>query len=143
MASFQGLWSVRRRSDEASFRREPAKLLPRIAFACACTCFTALRCCFDKVDHIGYLKREKEEDLVTALQWCDLNLPAGSYYADWTPFDHPQLGLVEIGGWRYKFVVRLLLTRNCTGTARLTALTGFGSCGVCAVAESTAVSSRS
>lgn len=42
---------------------------------------------------------------MTALQWCDENLPSGSYYADWTPFEHPQLGTVEIGGWRYKFVV--------------------------------------
>lgn len=98
-----------------------------------------------QVDHIGYLKREKEEDLVTALKWCDENLPAGSFYADWTPFDHPQLGPVEIGGWRYKFVVRIFsrATTFVRGpSSRLEDLTGW-SCGTCAVAESTAVSSRS
>jgi murein tripeptide amidase MpaA len=28
----------------------------------------------------------------------------GKYFVDWEPFDHPQLGKVEIGGWRRKFV---------------------------------------
>ncbi len=27
----------------------------------------------------------------------------GRYFADWTPYEHPQLGAVEIGGWRSKF----------------------------------------
>lgn len=27
----------------------------------------------------------------------------GRYFVDWTPFEHPQLGAVEIGGWRAKF----------------------------------------
>jgi hypothetical protein len=27
----------------------------------------------------------------------------GAYFSDWTPFDHPQLGRVEIGGWHAKF----------------------------------------
>ena len=27
----------------------------------------------------------------------------GRYFSDWTAFDHPQLGAVEIGGWRSKF----------------------------------------
>ena len=27
----------------------------------------------------------------------------GRYFADWTPFEHPQLGAVEIGGWHSKF----------------------------------------
>lgn len=80
------------------------------AHACVLV-FNTPRCVSGQVDHISYLKREKEEDLVTALQWCDENLPAGSFYAEWTPFDHPQLGPVEIGGWRYKFVVRIF-TRN-------------------------------
>jgi hypothetical protein len=32
------------------------------------------------------------------LQWQDTEKD-GRYYMDWTPFDHPQLGAVEIGGW--------------------------------------------
>ena len=43
------------------------------------------------VDHIGYMKHTKEEDIVQALTWCDDNLPAGSYFQEWTPFDHPQV----------------------------------------------------
>jgi hypothetical protein len=27
----------------------------------------------------------------------------GAYFADWTAYDHPQLGRVEIGGWHAKF----------------------------------------
>ena len=27
----------------------------------------------------------------------------GRYFSDWTAFDHPQLGMVEIGGWHSKF----------------------------------------
>jgi Zinc carboxypeptidase len=27
----------------------------------------------------------------------------GAYFSDWTPFDHPQLGQVEIGGWHQKY----------------------------------------
>ncbi len=27
----------------------------------------------------------------------------GRYFVEWTPYDHPQLGPVEIGGWRTKF----------------------------------------
>ena len=32
------------------------------------------------------------------LRWSDQE-KGGKYYADWQPFDHPQLGPVEIGGW--------------------------------------------
>lgn len=35
-------------------------------------------------------------------RWNDEELN-GEGFADWTPFDHPQLGAVEIGGWRGKF----------------------------------------
>lgn len=27
----------------------------------------------------------------------------GRYFVDWTPYEHPQLGAVEVGGWRSKF----------------------------------------
>lgn len=42
----------------------------------------------------------KPEELLKILKWCDQNLPAGSFYKNWTLFQHPQLGEVEIGGWR-------------------------------------------
>ena len=31
------------------------------------------------------------------LRWCDQHNPDG--YVDWYPFEHPQLGAVELGGW--------------------------------------------
>lgn len=45
-----------------------------------------------------------ENHLVAIYDWCEKNLPAGSFHADWVPFNHPQLGEVEIGGWDWKFV---------------------------------------
>ena len=40
---------------------------------------------------------------IETLQWSD-NVKGGQYYRDWTPYDHPQLGPVEIGGWVKKVV---------------------------------------
>ena len=34
---------------------------------------------------------------LAVLRWCDDNQPDG--HVDWMPFDHPQLGAVEVGGW--------------------------------------------
>lgn len=34
---------------------------------------------------------------LAVLRWCDEHQPGG--HVDWAPFDHPQLGEVEIGGW--------------------------------------------
>ncbi|MEP6300022.1 MAG: carboxypeptidase, partial [Ilumatobacter sp.] len=34
---------------------------------------------------------------LAVLRWCDEHRPGG--HVDWAPFDHPQLGAVEIGGW--------------------------------------------
>lgn len=41
-----------------------------------------------------------EEDLAV-LRWCDDTLGRGVGYIDWYPFQHPQLGPVELGGWDY------------------------------------------
>ncbi len=30
----------------------------------------------------------------------------GKGFADWTPYEHPELGKVEIGGWRHRFTAR-------------------------------------
>ena len=79
---------------------------------------------------------------MTALQWCDANLPAGSYFADWTPFEHPQLGSVEIGGWSYKFVVICIITRSRgSGVVCACNADGLSNALQRAVAESAAVSS--
>jgi murein tripeptide amidase MpaA len=44
---------------------------------------------------------EKVEIELKLLQWNDREL-AGKGFIDWTQFEHPQLGTVEIGGWETK-----------------------------------------
>lgn len=39
------------------------------------------------------------------LQWSDEKL-GGKGHIDWKPFDHPQLGKVEIGGWDAQYAFR-------------------------------------
>lgn len=60
--------------------------------------------------------KEQDEDLLKMLAWNDREL-GGKGWEDWRPFDHPQLGPVEIGGWHSKFVVQnapfLFLEAEC------------------------------
>jgi hypothetical protein len=46
-----------------------------------------------------------EEDSLRLLQWNDEHL-GGDGFVAWTLFDHPQLGQVEIGGWKRLFTFR-------------------------------------
>ncbi|MFZ5814318.1 MAG: M14 family metallopeptidase [Bacillota bacterium] len=46
---------------------------------------------------------QREEEALLMLQWNDREL-GGEGFIDWHPFEHPQLGPVEIGGWEPKFV---------------------------------------
>ncbi len=49
---------------------------------------------------------EKREEInLKLLEWNDRAL-CGKGFFNWTPFEHPQLGPVEIGGWNPKFVVQ-------------------------------------
>ncbi len=50
-------------------------------------------------DHFAELT---EADEAALLRWNDEALD-GAGFVDWSPFDHPQLGAVEIGGWTRKF----------------------------------------
>jgi murein tripeptide amidase MpaA len=47
---------------------------------------------------IDWWKDHPLADDLKMLEWADRELP-GSGYVDWYPFQHPQLGAVEIGGW--------------------------------------------
>ena len=38
-----------------------------------------------------------DDQALAVLRWCDRHHPQG--HVDWRPFDHPQLGHVELGGW--------------------------------------------
>ena len=46
-----------------------------------------------------------KEDALKLLKWNDEELN-GEGFQNWTPYDHPQLGKVEIGGWRTKYTWR-------------------------------------
>ena len=47
---------------------------------------------------IEWFKEHSVEDDLKLLAWNDEEL-SGRGYIDWYPFDHPQLGPVELGGW--------------------------------------------
>lgn len=46
-----------------------------------------------------------EEENLKMQKWNDENL-GGEGFINWRPFNHPQLGPVEIGGWKHKFVIQ-------------------------------------
>ncbi len=56
-----------------------------------------------KDDYIQWGRWHPEEDDLKLMRWNDETL-GGRGFHDWQPFDHPQLGRVEIGGWDHKAV---------------------------------------
>lgn len=50
-------------------------------------------------------RRRGKDDELALLRWNDREL-AGQGFAPWRPFNHPQLGRVEVGGWRRKFFLQ-------------------------------------
>ncbi|GAC1380638.1 MAG: M14 family metallopeptidase [Ktedonobacteraceae bacterium] len=52
-------------------------------------------------DFIAWIRWHPEEDDLKLMKWNDEEMH-GEAFVDWKPFEHPQLGLVEIGGWNYK-----------------------------------------
>ncbi len=51
------------------------------------------------------LRNFDEDEMLKLLQWQDEQLD-GDGFMPWTPFDHPQLGPVEIGGWKRVYTFR-------------------------------------
>jgi len=47
---------------------------------------------------IDWYREHPPEDDLKLLRWSDRELD-GTGYVDWYPFEHPQLGRVELGGW--------------------------------------------
>lgn len=61
-----------------------------------------VRAGIDRVPFLTPFKpRDHEAEGLAMLGWLDREL-AGEGYYNWTPFDHPQFGRVEIGGWSVK-----------------------------------------
>ena len=54
---------------------------------------------------IDWQREHPLEDDLKMLKWSDETL-GGKGYVDWYPFDHPQLGLVELGGWNRLYAFR-------------------------------------
>ena len=53
-------------------------------------------------DFITFFRDPPEKASLAMLRWNDEVL-GGDGFVAWKPFDHPQLGRVEIGGWKTKF----------------------------------------
>lgn len=54
---------------------------------------------------IDWYREHPVEDDLKLLKWSDETLD-GKGYIDWYPFDHPQLGRVELGGWNALYAFR-------------------------------------
>ncbi len=52
----------------------------------------------DNKEWISWFRNHPVEDDLKMLQWSDRELD-GVGHIDWRPFEHPQLGPVELGGW--------------------------------------------
>lgn len=57
----------------------------------------------EKYKFMDWFREHPEEDDFKLLKWNDEKL-GGKGFVDWHPFDHPQLGKVELGGWDYLHV---------------------------------------
>jgi murein tripeptide amidase MpaA len=55
--------------------------------------------------YIDWFRSHPFEDDLKLIKWSDENL-GGAGHVDWYPFDHPQLGKVEIGGWDPQLMFR-------------------------------------
>jgi murein tripeptide amidase MpaA len=56
-------------------------------------------------DFIEFFRDPPEEASLKMLAWNDREL-GGDGFVSWRPFDHPQLGRVELGGWKTKFTTQ-------------------------------------
>lgn len=54
---------------------------------------------------IDWYREHPLEDALKLLKWSDEKLD-GKGYVDWYPFEHPQLGRIELGGWNMQYAWR-------------------------------------
>ncbi|MGI6643469.1 MAG: M14 family metallopeptidase [Bacillota bacterium] len=73
-----------------------------------------------RLDTYKTLMDWSEDEQVLMQKWNDENL-GGEGFINWRPFNHPQLGAVEIGGWKHKYVFQnpppKFLERECRKNA--------------------------
>lgn len=59
----------------------------------------------EKKNLLDHWLKPTEEDQLKYLEWNDRELD-GQGFEPWRPFDHDQLGRVEIGGWKFMYTLR-------------------------------------
>jgi murein tripeptide amidase MpaA len=59
----------------------------------------------EELKYIDWFREHPLEDDLKMLKWSDEVL-GGRGYVDWYPFEHPQLGPIELGGWDQLFAFR-------------------------------------
>ncbi len=60
------------------------------------------------IEEISFIEWRREhplEDDLTLLKWSD-EILEGKGYVDWYPFEHPELGPVELGGWNWLYAFK-------------------------------------
>jgi murein tripeptide amidase MpaA len=74
-------------------------------------------------DFIAWFRWHPEEDDLKLMRWNDEEMN-GEAFQDWRSFNHPQLGAVEIGGWKEKLygqnVPLKYLAETCEKHSRFT-----------------------
>ncbi len=57
-------------------------------------------------DHVNRYFYPTENELTKIFNWAKKLFPTKYFYAEWKKFKHPQLGDIEIGGWRKERIFR-------------------------------------
>jgi hypothetical protein len=58
-----------------------------------------------EIKYIDWRREHPLEDDLQLLKWSDEVLD-GQGYVDWYPFEHPELGPVELGGWNWLYALK-------------------------------------
>jgi murein tripeptide amidase MpaA len=59
----------------------------------------------EEIKYIDWRREHPLEDDLELLKWSDEVLD-GKGYVDWYPFEHPELGPVELGGWNWLYALK-------------------------------------
>jgi hypothetical protein len=59
----------------------------------------------EEIKYIDWRREHPLEDDLKLLKWSDEVLE-GKGYVDWYPFEHPELGSVELGGWDWLYAFK-------------------------------------
>lgn len=57
-------------------------------------------------DHVSRYFNPTEYELTKIFKWAKSKLPLSQFYKPWKKVEHPQLGNVEVGGWKTSFLFR-------------------------------------